>query len=58
MFFLLEILARVTILNTKMHYRIGIYFLSGVSQLEKYGLHRNWTVDYDAQTYLWVSQSI
>ena len=43
---LLEILACVTILNTKMHYHIGIYFLSVVSQLEKYGPYINWTVDY------------
>ncbi len=39
-------LACVTILHTKMHYHIGIYFQSGVSQLEKYGPYRNWTVDY------------
>ncbi len=48
MVFLLEILACVTILNTKMHYDIGIYFQGGgVSQLEKYGSYRNCTVDYN-----------
>ncbi len=33
--------------NTKMHYHMGIYFQGGVSQLEKYGSYRNWTVDYN-----------
>ena len=36
-----EILGCVTILNTKMHYNIGIYLKLEVSQLEKYGPYRN-----------------
>ncbi len=47
MVLLLEILACVTILNTKMHYDIGSYFQGGVSQLEKYASYRNYTVDYN-----------
>ena len=38
--------SHVKILNTKMHYDIGIYFQGGVSQLEKYCSYRNCTVDY------------
>ena len=49
MVFLLEILACVTILNSKMYYHRGIYFQSGVSQLEKYGPYRYWTVDYNGR---------
>ncbi len=45
MVFLLEIPACVTISNTKMNFHIGIYFQEGVSQLEKYGSYRNWTID-------------
>ncbi len=44
--FLSEILVCVTILHTKIHYHIGLYFQLGVSQLEKYGPYMNWTVAY------------
>ncbi len=49
MVFLSEILGCVKILNTKMHYHIVLYFPGEVSQLEKYGPYRNWTMDYKGQ---------